>query len=135
MTNQLDELERILGGKIEQRGQRAIPGATLMDGKEFLYYQDDGKNKPKKQFNLLFAAAGSITATSGGVVSGGCCISLPTGTLFHALSYHGDIPGWRSAVEAGAKARGLLLARVDGGLFVVSDGRSFSLSDCNIKFI
>ncbi len=37
-------------------------------------------------------------------------------------------------VEAGAKARGLLLARIEGAQFVVSDGRSIPLSDCKIEF-
>ncbi|WP_061238370.1 hypothetical protein [Ectopseudomonas composti] len=134
MTSQLDELERILGGKIELRDQRDIPGVTPIDGTEFLYFEDDGKNKPKKQFNLLLDSAGTIAATSGGVVSDGCCIGLPAGPVFHALSYHGDIAGWRAAVEAGANARGLLLARIEGEQFVISDGRSFPLSECKIEF-
>ncbi len=134
MTSQLDELERILGGKIEQRDQRDVPGTTPIDGTEFLYFEDDGRNKPKKQFNLLLDAAGAIAATSGGIISDRCRISLPTGTVFHALSYHGDIAGWRSAVEVGANTRGLLLARIEGGQFVISNGRSFRLSDCKIEF-
>lgn len=134
MSNQLNELERILGGKIEPRDQRDIPGATPVDGTEVLYFEDDGKSKPKKQFNLLLDSAGTIAATSGGIVSDGCRISLPVGTLFNALSYHGDIAGWRAAVEEGANARGLLLARVEGGQFVISDGRSFPLLECKIEF-
>ena len=134
MAGQLEELERILGGKIEQRDQRAIPGLEPVDGTEFLYYEDDGKNKAKKQFNLLLDSAGPISATSGGVVSDSCCIGLPVGTLFRALSYHGDVVGWRAAVKAGAGSRGLLLAKIEGDQFVVSDGRSFPLSECKIEF-
>jgi len=134
MTSRLNELEQILGGKIEQRDKRDIPGATPIDGTEFLYFEDDGKNKPKKQFNLLLDSAGTITASSGGIVSDGCRIGVPAGAVFHALSYHGDIAGWRAAVEAGASARKLLLARVEGEQFVISDGRSFPLSNCIIEF-
>lgn len=134
MSSQLNELERILGGKIELRDERKIPGATHVDGTEFLYFEDDGKNNRKKQFNLLLDSAGTIAATSGGVVSDRCRITLPAGTVFSALSYHGDIAGWRAALEAGANARGLLLARVEGERFVISDGRSFPLSDCRIEF-
>jgi hypothetical protein len=134
MINQREELERILGGKIEQRDQREIPGSNPVSGTEFLYFEDDGKNKPKKQFNLLLDSAGTIAATSGGVISDGCRISVPAGELFHALSYHGDIAGWRAAVQAGASARGLLLARIVANQFVISDGRSFLLSECKIEF-
>ncbi|MHC8304902.1 colicin E5-related ribonuclease [Pseudomonas sp. PB3P13] len=34
-----------------------------------------------------------------------CKAFLSAGHLFHALSYHGDIGGWREAVVAGANAR------------------------------
>ena len=102
-----DALEKILGGAIEQRGQRAVPGLSPVEGVEFVYYEDDGKSKAKKQFNVLLDSAGVITATSGGVVSDSCKIYLPDDPQFHALSYHGGIEGWRKAFEAVAKARGL----------------------------
>lgn len=134
MSSDRDVLEKILGGTIEQRGQRAVPGLSPVEGVEFVYYQDDGKSKAKKQFSALLDSAGEIRATRGGVVSDSCKIHLPEGLQFHALSYHGDIEGWREAVEAGAKARGLLLARIDGDQFVVSDGRSIALSGCKVEF-
>jgi hypothetical protein len=134
MNSDREVLEKILGGEIEQRGQRALPGLNPVEGVEFLYYEDDGKSKVKKQFNALLDSAGSIKAASGGVVSDSCTIYLSDGRLFHALSYHGDIDGWREAVEAGAKARGLLLARIEGEQFVVSDGSSIPLSECKIEF-
>jgi len=127
-------LEKIIGGKIEHRGQRALPGLNPVEGVEFVYYEDDGKSQVKKQFNALLDSAGSIKATSGGIVSDSCKIHLSDDLVFHALSYHGDIDGWREAVEAGAKARGLLLARIVGEQFVVSDGLSIPLSDCKIEF-
>ncbi|MFY0480932.1 hypothetical protein [Achromobacter marplatensis] len=135
MANQLEELERIFGGKIERRAERSIPGVEPIDGTEFLYYEDDGKNTAKKQFRLLLDSAAPIIATSGGVVADSCRIGLPAGTLFHALSYHGDVAGWKAAVEAGASSRGLLLARIEGDKFVISDGCSFPLSECKIEFI
>lgn len=134
MNSDREVLEKILGGKIEQRGERALPGLNPVEGVEFRYYEDDGRSKVKKQFNALLDAAGSINATGGGVVSDSCTICLSDDRLFRALSYHGDIDGWREAVEAGAKARGLLLARIKGDQFVISDGRSIPLSDCKIEF-
>lgn len=134
MNNDREVLEKIIGGKIEQRGERGMPGLNPVEGVEFIYYEDDGRSKVKKQFNALLDAAGSINATGGGVVSDNCTIYLTEDRLFHALSYHGDIDGWREAVEAGAKARGLLLARIEGDQFMISDGRTIPLSDCKIEF-
>lgn len=134
MVSQREELEHILGGSIEQRDQRSVPGAVVIEGTEFIYYEDDGKSAAKKQFDLLLDSAGVISARSGGIVSDNCHISVPSGTRFHALSYHGDIVGWRSAVEVGANHRCLLLARVLADKFVISDGRSFLLSECKIEF-
>jgi hypothetical protein len=134
MSSDREVLEQILGGTIEQRGQRTLPGLRPVEGVEFVYYEDDGKSKAKKQFNAILDSAGSIRATNGGVVSDSCKIYMPDGHLFHVLSYHGDIDGWREAVESGAKARGLLLARIEGDQFVISDGRSIPLSECKIEF-
>lgn len=64
-----EAMERILGGKIEERGKRSIPGVDLVEGTEFAYYEDDRKLNAKKQFRALLDAAGTITATSGGVTS------------------------------------------------------------------
>ena len=66
MSSDRDALEKILGGAIEQRGQRAVPGLSPVEGVEFVYYEDDGKSKAKKQFNALLDAAVVIRATSGG---------------------------------------------------------------------
>lgn len=134
MNSDREVLEKILCGKIEQTGQRALPGLNPAEGVEFLYYESNGKSKAKKQFNALLDSAGSINAASGGIVSDSCKIHLSDDRVFHALSYHGDINGWRQAVEAGAKARGLLLARIESEQFVISDGRSIPLSDCKIEF-
>ncbi len=41
---------------------------------------------------------------------------------------------WRKDIEAGAQGLGLLLAHIENGRFVISDGRSFSLSECAVKF-
>lgn len=55
-------------------------------------------------------------------------------SMFHAIGYHGDLEGWRKDIEAGAQAMHLLLARIEGDKFVVSDGRLFPLSECKIEF-
>ena len=45
-----DVLESILGGKIEQRNERKIPGGTEVEGVGVIYCQDDGERNVRAQF-------------------------------------------------------------------------------------
>ncbi|MDY7560885.1 hypothetical protein QN382_23370 [Pseudomonas sp. 10B1] len=134
MSSDREVLERILGGEIEQRGARTVPGLNPVEGVEFVYYQDDKKLKPKKLFKSLLDGVNPRSAKKGGRVSDSCNVVFPDGSLFHAMSYHGDLEGWRKDIEVGAKSLGLLLARIEGDQFIISDGRSIPLSDCKIEF-
>ncbi|MEZ2311574.1 hypothetical protein AB6809_33615 [Paraburkholderia sp. RCC_158] len=134
MTSQLERLEQILGGKLERDDARVIPGTVAVDGTEFIYFSDDGKNNFRKQFRNLTEFTTPPYAQSGGVNERGCAIALPDGQLFHAIAYHGDTEGWRKDIHAGAKALSVLLAKIEGDKLVVSDGRTFSLNECKIAF-
>ncbi|MBB4576270.1 hypothetical protein [Rhizobium lentis] len=134
MASQLDRLERILGGKFERRDARVIPGTQSVDGVEFAYFSDDGKNQFAKQFKSLTRDVKPRAATRGGLNESGCRITPPDGPTFHAIEYHGDVEGWRKDVNAGAIGLGLLLARIEDGNFVISDGRRFPLSVCQVDF-
>lgn len=129
MTNQM---EAILGGPIGYG--KVIPGTVAVEGKEFVYFSDDGKNTARKQFNTLTQYTNPPHAKHGGVVSQGCSIALPDGSIFYAVSYHGDVEGWRKDIEEGARALHVSLAMIENGAFVISDGRRFSLEDCKATF-
>lgn len=133
MSKELEGLERILGGKFERRDARVIPGVKHVDGVEIVYFSDDGKNKFAKQFDNL-TDVDPRAATRGGLNERGCRITPPDSPLFHAIGYHGDVEGWRADVQAGAKHLGLLLARIEEGDFVISDGRRFPLTECKVEF-
>lgn len=134
MNSKLEELERVLGGKLERANSRIIPGADGATTRGVIYFSDDGKNKFSKQFKNITCFANPPNATNGGVSEGGCKIVPPDGPIFHAAIYHGDLDGWRKDVEAGAKGLGLLFARIEGDLFIISDGRLVPLSNCKIEF-
>ena len=53
---------------------------------------------------------------------------------FYALTYHGDLIGWKKDIEEGAKAYGSLLATIEEENFILNDGRVFNLSACQINF-
>lgn len=134
MSSEREALEKILGGKIEQPNSRTVPGATVVDGQQVVYFSDDGKNKFRKQFKNITCFSDSPNAIRGGVNDRGCKVTPPSGPLFYAISYHGDLDGWRKDIEAGAIGLGLLLARIKDNQLVISDGRSIPLSDCEIEF-
>jgi len=134
LANQIEELEKVLGGKLERSDARVIPGTDGATTREAIYFSDDGKSKFRKQFKNITCFSEPPNATSGGINEAGCSITPRNGPLFHAVVYHGDIDGWRKDIEAGAEGLGLLLARIEGDQFMVSDGRSVPLSDCKIEF-
>ena len=134
MTKFLDELEKNCGAKIERSDARVVPGTEKVDGLETVYFSDDGKSKFSKQFDNLTASVSPRSAKSGGRNDRGCSITIPEGLTFYAIGYHGDLEGWRKDIETGAHGLGLLLAHIENDRFVISDGRSFALSECVIKF-
>lgn len=134
MASQIEELEKILGGKLEKSDARVIPGTDGATTREAIYFSDDGKNKFRKQFKNITCFAEPTNATGGGINEAGCSITPLDGPQFHAVICHGDIGGWRKDIEAGAEGLGLLLARIEGDQFVITDGRSIPLSDCKIEF-
>lgn len=103
INNDRKNLERILGGRIEQRADRIAPGINPVAGVEVIYFEADRTARAPRQFDALLDSAGELTVSSGGIVSDSCWITLPSGQCFLALSFHGDLDGWRKAVEAGAR--------------------------------
>lgn len=135
MTNALNQLESILGERIERKNQREIPGLVVRDGVEVLYFSVDAKASAKKLFKSITNHTNPPIAQSGGANERGCVITVPGEIAFHALSYHGDLDGWRKDIEIGAAALGVVLAKIQSSGIVLGDGRSFSLDQCTIKFL
>lgn len=131
--SELSELEMILGGRLEGSAERTIPGQVAVAGVEFIYFANDGKNKLRKQFRNLTESCDPPNAQFGGVNDRGCSIVLPTGEIFHAIGYHGNIEGWRKDIESGAAEIGILLASINGDSLVISDQRKFLLADCSVR--
>lgn len=126
------QMEKILGRPIGS--DKVIPGTVVREGRDVVYFSDDGVTDVRTQFNRLTKDVKPRHAKYGGKTSQGCRLWLPDGTLFHPVNYHGDVDGWRMDIESGARQLNLLLARVDGSRICVSDGRSFDLSDCKVEF-
>ena len=98
MTDHIERLEKLLGGKIERKDSRVIPGTVHVAGLEIVYFSDDGKNSPRDQFWNITGKADPPHLQDGGANERGCIIKIPDGLAFHAMGYHGDIPGWRKQI-------------------------------------
>jgi hypothetical protein len=126
----LEELEKLHGGPIGHQG--IISGTVPVEGVETVYFCDDGRNSVWEQFDAL--APNTCHAQHGGMYTDGCHLTLPDGSIFHSVQYHGDIAGWRQDIEEGAAEQKIALARIEAGKLIVSDGRVFELSACTAKF-
>ena len=116
--------------------KRLIPGETIIEGREVKYISDDGNDNFTNNKNGLFDLITSQfeIAKHGGIISENCRLTLPNGELFHALSYKGDIEGWREEIYLGAEKLNLITGKIVDGNIELSDGRKFSLSACEIEF-
>lgn len=128
-----DDLRRILGIDPSDTARR-IPGTLDVAGREFRYVQDDGVDQFPELFRKLTARTDRPHPKSGGAISENCKLSAPDGSLFHALSYKGDVEGWRGDIEEAARVLGLQVGRIVADTLVLSDGRVIPLAECRVEF-
>lgn len=127
------QMEKLLGlGTIQT--ERTVPGTQPTEGREFRYVADGGEEEFGTVFKKLIRYDSPPIPKSGGAMIEGCKITLPSGEALQAISYKGDIEGWRLQVERGAEALDAKLAKIDGDSITFADGQSFRLTDCKIDF-
>ncbi|MBF9265282.1 hypothetical protein I4I83_12750 [Acidovorax cattleyae] len=126
-------MEKILGkGSLEY--ERTVPGTVGDEAEKVRYVSYDGAQVPSSLFRQVTRRITPPLMSGGGAVLEGCFITTPDSTHFYCLSYHGDIAGWQQQIEQGAKELGLITAKIEGQTLVLSDGRSFALSECQARF-
>ncbi|KFX02454.1 hypothetical protein KP22_18345 [Pectobacterium betavasculorum] len=115
--------------------RREIPGLTPVAWREYRYISDDGRDKfvGNGLFDKVTGKVEPLIPKSGGAMVENCKLWLPSGELFHALSYKGDIEGWRKQIEQGAIQMGLFIGEIVGDKIVLSDGRSYEISACTFE--
>ena len=128
----VDEHLRELG---PLEAKRHVPGSSVPNElREFRYVEDDQKEPFELVFRRLARHVDPPLMTDGGALIEGCVVTLPTGQRFQAISYRGDISGWRDQVTRGAAGIGRSLARIDGDKLALDNGTSHSLGQCQIEF-
>ncbi|MCK0471167.1 hypothetical protein [Halalkalibacter sp. APA_J-10(15)] len=127
------ELEHILGlGPSDKI--RKVPGTTCTEEREYRYVKCSHNANTATLFKKLIRKVDPPLATSGGAINEGCIITLPSDECYFAISYKGDIEGWRQQIEKGAANLGLSVARVSENSLVLAEGDEVLLSECAFKF-
>ncbi|MBV1790832.1 hypothetical protein KQ940_22450 [Marinobacterium sp. D7] len=127
------KMEDILGlGPIDK--ERKVPGTSVVEGREYRYVSCGCDNDIAALFKKLIRKVDPPLATSGGAVNDGCKVTLPSGECYFAVSYKGDIDGWRQQIEQGAAALGLSVAKISQSGFLLDDGNEIPLSECEFQF-
>lgn len=114
--------------------KREVPGLLPVDYREVRYVEDRGEEPFKELFERVIWHVDPPLMKDGGALIEGCVVTSPTGRRFQALSYRGDIEGWRQQVVQGAAAVGVSLGQLVDRVLVLDDGTSHPLADCQIEF-
>lgn len=114
--------------------ERIVPGTKPVGGREFCYVSNRSQMKFEIYFKKLIRCVSPLIPKSGGALIEGCKITLPNGEIFEAISYKGDIEGWRSQIKQGVGTLNETLARIDADSIVLDNVQSFYLTDCRIDF-
>jgi len=114
--------------------ERTVPGTQLFEGREYCYVSNNSQKDFKKTFDELVDYVSPPIPKDGGVINEACKLTLPNGEIFQAISYRGDIEGWRRQIEQGAKALNEKIAKIETDSIVLDDMQSFRLTDCRIDF-
>ncbi len=119
-------------GHLETR--RQVPGVVPVDHREVRYVEENGNDPFEAFFRRLVRHVNPPVMKDGGALIEGCVLTVPGGRRFQALSYRGDIEGWRQQVTQGAAALNTTLGRMVDGNLVLDDGSSYKLADCQVEF-
>jgi hypothetical protein len=111
----------------------AIPGTGVRSGRGYLYLQSPNAARFRELFPRITKSGDGPLPKTGGAINEEVCLAIPTGETFWAISFKGDLEGWRSKILGCAEAEELLWAEISGDDFLVSDGRSVSVGSCRVE--
>lgn len=114
---------------------RTIPGTEAVGGREFIYLE---ASKSRKFSGLMREVLSSSPATpmpqSGGILEEKARLVLPDKTTLLAVSFKGDLQGWRNKILGFCGEKGLKWAVIKEQFLASSDGAKIPLADCQVEF-
>jgi len=114
----------------------ALPGATPVSGRRFLYIECSDRDGFERTFDEMgeWIENADDQPSQGGLISENVLVRLLNGVTFGGLSFKGDVMGWARAIRRYASDQKLRLAEVKDGLFCIEGGESVDPSKCEIRF-
>lgn len=104
-----------------------------MDGRDFGYLECGSAEEFKSIFPKIALLGESALPESGGMINEDFSVTTPDGVKLFALSYKGDIDGWRRKLREAASVLGVRWAELSEDTIRLEDGREFALSACTTE--
>jgi hypothetical protein len=114
--------------------KRHVPGLVAVEGREFLYIEAlRGENVSKILDDMLRSSPNVPLPRAGGVIEEKAHISLGGDTSLIAISYKGDLPGWKKKIVAYCAEKGRKWGTPSNGKLALSDGREIDFSQAVLE--
>lgn len=113
---------------------RPIPGTIKIDGREFLYIENDDFKSFLDLFDKeLFVHGSTPPPSGGGVIVENVSLVLPGNIELFGISYKGDIPIFRTKILDCCTELGLKWGALRDSEIELSSGVAFPLKHCTAK--
>ena len=114
---------------------RSIPGAVEVQGREFIYVELlEGENFHQLLNEVLAVCPEVPLPKTGGALEEKTRIVLPNGKSLLAISYKGDLPGWRQKLISYCVEKRRLWGVLSNQRLSVSDGEELPIIECEVIF-
>ena len=114
---------------------RTIPGTIEVDGREFFYLEVAEGIDFHHMINDVLSSSNNIPMPQdGGVIEEKTRITLQDGTSLLALSYKGDLAGWRQKLIRYCELKKYKWGIASNNKITLSDQTEIILSECNVFF-
>lgn len=112
-----------------------LPGAMRVEGREFMYIEiSKGQNFSRLMDDAFETCQTLPMPQDGGALEEKVRVILPDQTTLLALSFRGDLSGWRNILIGYCTETGRVWAKLKGQVFALSDGTEVPVDDCEVEF-
>lgn len=116
----------------EVQMEMPFPGTTAVQGRQFLFVEDQGAESFRKFFPKITKFGNSPLPVGGGAINEEAMVRLPDGTEMYGVSFKGDLEGWRRKIIEAAEANELRWGEIKGGAIRLSNGDEYDLEVCHL---
>jgi hypothetical protein len=114
---------------------RSVPGSIDVEGREFMYVEVSGKEIFSQLLSeVLSSCPGIPLPASGGTIEEKARITLQDNTSLLAISYKGDLSGWRKKIIAFCEDKRKKWGIPRHSSLALSDGTDLPLHENNVAF-